>query len=696
MDTMDPTYNVTLGAAGLDQDALPVPEGEEVTISNDQRVDDEIRSMILTRKQASKTWRQPKVDIWDKCIKHYKQVYDTTNKQAWQSTTFIPASPKVAEVIASNMHSALLSPDRPVEYQARQVEYEQDVRDANELIAVDCERSNFKVHFTDILRTDVMLGTGIGKVEYKKESATVTIKTRVKPNPIMDAVRQLAGFPPSPQETLSQKTMLVKDYAETHNVDPYNIYPEPGSIEIDKDRWIIEEGKICNYKLIALAKDPEFPIRNVTDQLLMNNPRNVGSNDQTQEKDEAMDEPVKTSAYLDPDQEHVLDEYWGPAPIWMVQPELYGIEEHTYTSVHAWFWLIDGVHVVRAQVTPFRDAEPPYFKGTYIRVPGQFWGIGALELMLGLQVELNELRNTRQDNVNVMLNKVVAIIKSAIASGEYSRLVSGPGAIWMFDNIDDIKKALMPIDFPDVTGDSWRSSQEVYNEIQEVTAATKATIGAGGGDDQSGGATFRGQLLNKQTSSERFIMYARIFEQTALSKAIRKMYQRIYQYKSWEEAEKILGPDRAQAFNFTSPEDLDTMAKMVPLGVTTMENKGVKLAQMAEQFKMFAGEEWFKKVEFARRMVIVGGDTDPDTYIMTDEEIKQLNEMKRQAYAEMEQIGGPPPQSGPTPSSPPQDGPPSSPIAGDLGGDPMGLPQPATPPRGPGASTIDGFGMPAA
>lgn len=693
MDMNEPAYNAALGSQIM-MDAPPEqqPQDEQQTLSNQEMVDSEIVSMILKRKEASRTWRAEKKTIWDRCWNHYKQIYDATNKETWQSTTFIPASPKVAEVIISNMHSATLAPENPVEYQARQPQFEQIVRDANDLVAVDCDRSEFKVHWTDILRTLGVIGTGIGKIEYKKEYATVTIKERVKSIPGMDMMRKMIGLPPAPTETSYQKRMLVKDFASTRNVDPYNCYPEPGSIEIDKDHWFIEEGKICNYKLLELERDEENPVRNITDDLLSNNPGRVDSDSDKQEKDAALDEPIKTSAYLDPDQEHILDEYWGPAPIWMVQPELYGDEAHKYEMVNAWFWLIDGTHVVRSQVTPFRDAEPPYVKGVYIRVPGQFWGIGPLELMLGLQVELNELRNCRQDNVNIMLNKVMAINKGMIPSEEYGRLVSGPGAIWLFDNNDDIRKALMPIDFPDVTQDAWRSSSEIFNEIQEVTAATKATVGAGGGPDQAGGDTFRGQLLNKQTSSERFIMYARILEITGLSKAYRKMYQRIYQFKGWKEAEAILGQQRAANFNFVAPEELDIMAKIVPLGVTTMENKGVKLAQKAEEFKMFSGRPWFKDVDAAREMVTIGGDI-PDRTIMSEEELQILNNMKRQLLA----AGGGMPGDGGPMGPPPggmQGGPPPSPVAGNVPAPANGLPQPAVPPRGPGASPIDAQGVP--
>ncbi len=691
MDVNEQQYNTMLGAEIMDAPMAEPMEGEEKPVSLDEIVDGEIRSMILTRKEASRTWRHEKKLIWDKCINHYKQIYDKTNKESWQSTTFIPASPKVAEVIISNMHSALLAPDQPVEYQARQPQFDDPVRDANDLIAVDCDRSNFKVHCTDVLRDIGVIGTGIGKVEYIKEYADVTIKERVKTNPLLNAARQIMGFGAAPTESITVKRMMVKDYAATRRVDPYNIYPEPGSTEVTKDNWIIEEGKICNYKLLELAQDQENPVRNITQELLSSGPASVNDNPDKQEKDAALDEPIKPTAYMDPDREHVLDEYWGPAPRWMVEPELYGKEEHQYEMVNAWFWLIDGVHVVRAQVTPFRDAEPPYIKGVYIRVPGQFWGIGPLELMLGLQVELNELRNTRQDEVNLKLNKPIVVIKDFVDAGDWSRLIAGPGALWPLKGTDDVKKALQTIEYDANTQDSWRSSMEVMNEIQEVTAAVKAVVGNDGGSGQNEAGTFRGQMLNRQVASERFIMYARIFEEMGLSKAYQKMYQRIYQFKGWQEAESILGEQRAKQFQFISPEDLNIMAKIVPLGVTTMENKGVKQAQMAEQFKLFMGQPWFKPVEHARAMVMLGGDADPDRFIMSDEELTQFNQARRQLIDAAGQMPGMPPQ----PGQPLDDGAPApGPVAGNVPGPTDGMPRPAMPARGPGAASIDGMGMP--
>jgi hypothetical protein len=337
---MDQNYNVALGTEIED---TPPPEVDPQFPTPPSLVDTEIRDMILKRQRASRDYYQPRREWWDKCWNHYKQVTDRTNKEAWQSDIFAPASPKVAEVITSNMHAAQLAPEQPVEYQARQPRFEDVVRDVNDIMAVDMDRSQFKVHWTDIIRSKVIIGTGIGKVEYRKEYATVKVKERVQETPLTkmaDMARQMMGLPPSPKEIVKEVRMTVKDHAYTKYVDRYDCFPEPGTTEISKDRWFIERGKICNYKLLELAEDPDNPVINITPEMLSSTPKDLKDPDgDKSEKHAALDENVSAAAYMDPDQEHELLEYWGPAPIWMVQPEFYMDESRKYEMVHAWFWL---------------------------------------------------------------------------------------------------------------------------------------------------------------------------------------------------------------------------------------------------------------------------------------------------------------------------------------------------------------------
>jgi hypothetical protein len=175
----------------------------------------------------------------------------------------------------------------------------------------------------------------------------------------------------------------------------------------------------------------------------------------------------------------------------------------------------------------------------------------------------------------------------------------------------------------------------VDRAIQEVTGAVKATIGVGGAEDEAGGGTFRGQMLNKQAASERFMLYARTLESGGLSDCFRKIYQRIYQFKPYESVERIIGKERFMNFEFITPEDLESVATMSPMGVMTLESKGTELIQMDQFAQRWMGRPWLKEWDLARKIWLTINKSDPDTVIFSPEEMKQFNEMRRTLMAGM-------------------------------------------------------------
>lgn len=659
----------------------------------DLMVEQEICAMVKSRKQASETHRAQKKLVWDKCWDHMKQIYDKTGKEPWQSTIFQPDTPKVVETIASNLHAALMSPDLPAEWQCKVKDYEERVKSINDIVGSDAYKAKLKLVYTDLLRSLCVVGTSIGKVGYAFEKDMVMVKMRQRPGLAERAMAMLTRRPPpQPMEIYTPQQMVVKDWTTVEYRDPYKIYPQPFTSDFSKDHWVIEDSRITNAELVALANsnDPVSQIKNVTYDLLNSSAAKVDEDPETQARRFALQQQSAAMHYFDPDLPHQLLEYWGPVPVWMIAPEKRNDPAYKYQTVNAWIWVIDGTHCVRASLSPYRDAEPPYFKDTYIRIPGDFWGIGPAELMLGLQIEKNEVVNTGSDQTNLSLNKIIAVIKDKVA--DWERLKSAPGAMWLFENIGKISDAFQVVEFPDIGRDWYMKIELLDRAIQEVTAANKVTLGVGGGTDEAGGGTFRGQLLNKQSSSERFMMVARSIEFSGLVDCFRKMYHRIYQFKSYESVDRILGKERSADFDFIAPEELDQVAQLVPLGVMTMETKGVKLAQMGEWYKMFAMEPWTKKYELARKMWVEMGYSDPDSVTFTEEELQQFNEFRRQMAMDGLQGppggGMPPPGQGSAPSGKPQ------PIAGNVPPPREGMPMPPLPARGPGAANIDMTGRP--
>jgi hypothetical protein len=676
-------------------------------ITVDQAVDMEIVGLVISRLELSKTWRRQFRLVWDRCIQNRKGVYNNANKAAWQSTTFMPLTSKVIEVIKANLYGALAAPEVPIEYQSRNPAMDQEVRSVNELINADLDKTKFKPVLSDMIDDICTFGTTIGEVGYIKQMEEVMVKQRLP-----GEISQLLGsMGVSQTESFVPKQMLVKDYGTISRTDLYDFYPEPRVAEISKDHWCIVKSKITNRELVMGANEPDpyYKFDNVTDDLL------EGSGLQRTDQDPELqtrrfallDYNIYTH-YLDPDREHELATFYGMIPVWFLDPELRKDKQHRYDAVPGCLKVVDGQYVIWKRISPWRDGEPPYFKGNYIRIAGQFYGIGVAELVLGLQTEKNEIRNSRMDNINIAMNKIIAVIKDMVPATEWNRLVSEPGAIWLFKGVDDVRKAMQQIEFGDVTKDSWLASREVDQEAQEATAAVKATLGVQGNESDAGGNTFRGQMLNAQMATERWMLYARVFEMVGLVPAIKKFYQRIYQFKTMEDAQKILGGDRAKTFQFISPEDLELVAKLVPLGVMTMENKGVKLAQMNQYTQLWQQQPFFKALEMARKMWVEMGNPEPDSVLFSDEEMQLFNQARMTMINQSSMMPGggmsqPPgllgPNGQPISGTQPQTGnranvPGGMPVSGNVPGPLYGQARPALPARGPGASPFDQQGRP--
>lgn len=691
---------ISLGSPGL---------GDAMSMAMDQ----EICSMVVMRQKASEYWRREKRLIWDRCWDHMKQIYDTTGKESWQSRMFMPETPKVVETICANLYQTSMGPHTPIEWQPNIPQLQSAVDDHNALLANDMDRGGFKTSWADFLRTIAILGTSVGKVGYDQIKRQVLVKQRNRMAQFNNLFQSVGAEGVAP-ELFQAQEMMTKDWATFEWRDLYDIYPEPYTVNLNDKHWIIEKAKITNAELIDGANDPDpaMRLRNVNAALLSrSNDSRIQADPEKQARRLALMQQQVYMPYLDPDAPHELYEYWGPLPETWLNPQSRSDPQAKYRMVPAWIWVVDKQWVVRKQLNPFRDALPPYVRGHYIRIPGQWYGVGVAELMIGLQIELNELRNTRVDQTNISLNKILAVLKDKVPPGEWGRLRSAPGVVWLFEGVSKVQDAVQTIEYPPAGVDAYQNSNEIKQEIQEVTAATSATIGVGPQQGDAGNNTFRGQMLNKQSSTDRFMLYARGIEQTGLMEAAKKMYQRIYQYKSYDSVGAVIGPEAAQTFEFIPPEQLDQFCKLVPLGVLTQESKGVKLAQLEAFNQQFAGQWWYKQIEVARKEANEMGYPNTDQFIFSDDEVQQYNEARQQMMG-LTQPGGP--LEGGQPSPPPpgmqgmglgqppmgQGGPnpahgPSQPIAGNTPGKNQFLGAlPALPARGPGASPADMTGRP--
>jgi len=207
-------------------DGTQTQEQEDLRVPIDTLIDQEVVGMVMDRQKVSEQDRKQHRMVWDQAWRDCRQVPNRTGKKPWQSAIVMPLITKSTEVIVANMHGAIMGPEMPVEWQSRgRPDLDEKIQKHNRIIAYDFEKSDVKVNWTDFLRSCVLLGTGIAKVDYIKESEQVMVKERRQPS-IMDSIMQKLGKAPQ-LERLTPQNMLVKDYARFNYVDRYDIYQEP-------------------------------------------------------------------------------------------------------------------------------------------------------------------------------------------------------------------------------------------------------------------------------------------------------------------------------------------------------------------------------------------------------------------------------------------------------------------------------------
>src|SRR3990167_11139009 len=159
------------------------------------------------------------------------------------------------------------------------------------------------------------------------------VKERGKVGLAERAMAMMMGrLAPVPMDSYTPKEMIVKDWGTCEYRDLYKIYPEPYTTEISRKHWIIEESRITNREIVELAnsQDEYYRLRNVTTDLLSSTSHKVDEDPETAIRRMALEQRSTSMHYFDPDMPHTLDEFWGPVPIWMVDPEKRNDESAKY------------------------------------------------------------------------------------------------------------------------------------------------------------------------------------------------------------------------------------------------------------------------------------------------------------------------------------------------------------------------------
>lgn len=124
--------------------------------------------------------------------------------------------------------------------------------------------------------------------------------------------------------------------------------------------------------------------------------------------------------------------------------------------------------VIRCEKNPMPGQMKPFVAGVDYRVPGEFYGIGEIEMIESLIHEGTTMRNARLDQSNMALNRMYIVDRTAGINNR--SIYSKPGGIIWANDINGIRE-LPP---PEVTGSTYKEIGQVEFDIQNTTANINA------------------------------------------------------------------------------------------------------------------------------------------------------------------------------------------------------------------------------
>lgn len=584
----------------------------------------ELLSYVQNFYKKSWDWRSVRFhERWNKCDRNFHGIYDPTRasqKEPWQSTMFIDITFQNVVIIVSQVFKTMMAPNPPIQTAAGPAGDDLQARLIQDVVDYELRKSNFAIAFWDALMEAVKYGSGFVKFYWDRVEDIRLRRMPVQQSP-MEVLQSappesIMGQAPMPQPGIKGFQMqptpvLLKNHLCTKYIHIRDIFPEPNTITWEK---IIHRDKISYGAIVdGIQKGYFFDVRDQLQDVTEGEKFEVDIMDIKQERgyfEMHRDMPRN-------EKRHTVWEMYNSIPRKWIEFDMPEGDD-AEVLIPAKVQVASGIALLSSEINAQFDGENPILKFDYLRT-GETYGKGIPEVLFDDQDEINESGNLGIDNMNLILNKMLAVIESSLVNPDQD-LISKPGAeIRLKANVDDVRKAIMPVEFPDLAKSFFEHRFNIERMVQEKTGANRVTLGSSGIVKDSN-QTLGGMELLKQMFNERVAAQGMVMEDDFILRSAARTYGLIYQNLQPEDLKPILGEEpveigtmpappppppppgmpplpqlppqplmvpRYKAFAFVPPEIVANSYRFKPMGIFSLENKVVKSAQFMDWFKTF-------------------------------------------------------------------------------------------------------------
>jgi len=593
-----------------DEDFFPEDESEQQTII------DWINRVFLT----SRTAKSNHQDRWDKYYKMYRSFVKARPKGDWRSRVWMPLAFYVIESITPRLVAQLpkftVLPVGPEDTEpAKQMEL---------LLEWATDRSELYLELVKGLKSALIYGTGVFKTLYDEQTSFEILR-----EPVM---QQLMGEMPTGQldidgnPLMQQVSMGQQETGEfTTTRRPYASYQGPraeavdiGDFFIDPIADSIETARYCIHRVWrdrqhlekmfdeGVYKKPE---KNIWDTF-------VSDHTALQRQDLVSLGPGSAPNELDQSLYSVLE-------VWTDEYILAALGTKDQANI-----------LLRAERNPYAHGEKPFVRIVDHLVPHEFWGIGELEALEGIQDTVNAIWNSRIDNVKMSLNTMFVAVMDYLL--DPSDLQVRPAGIIKVREGIPLRDVIQPVEMGDVTASAYTETSALEEMSQRVTGVSPYTTG---GDSPTFNRTATGVALISEQGNTRFAHKVKMAELTGFRRLAKHYASILQQFMPMEMAVRILSPQGGVAFQQVTAEGISGRFDFDIESESSSQTESIRREQTLSLFQMLVAMPEVKRQQLIIDVLQTFGRKDISSYIYTPEEMQMMMMQQQQQMAQQEGQG---------------------------------------------------------
>lgn len=234
---------------------------------------------------------------------------------------------------------------------------------------------------------------------------------------------------------------------------------------------------------------------------------------------------------------------------------------------------------------PYMDDELPYIRCVSNPLLGEFVGQGEIQPIEQLQLELNDKRSMRMDQVNLIINGMYKVRRDSDV--DVDELYGIPGGVVFVDYMDDIERFQQG----SVDQSAYMEENILKMDWEMTTALSEYRRGTRIHAGDKGSETATEATLMAEAANARFVLKAKLYDREIVTRTAEKVL-----YREWQSTNQdfiVRTKDKfgefgqpvsmsAEEFRDSDPEKFEFVA----VGSLDQVSKSVKIAQLMKMYEI--------------------------------------------------------------------------------------------------------------